>query len=52
MNTISATEKDKKMAEHCVTCPVCSHARKKQRGIAYWVCQEYREWCLPILRGV
>ena len=36
MNTTSATEKDKQMAEHCVTCPVCLHARKKQRGIAYW----------------
>ena len=32
----SATEKDKQMAKRCVTCPVCSHARKKQRGIAYW----------------
>jgi len=36
MNTTAATEKDKRMAEHCVTCAVCKHARKKQRGIAYW----------------
>jgi transposase-like protein len=36
MNTTSATEKDKQMAQHCVTCPVCTHARKKQRGFAYW----------------
>jgi len=32
----SATQKDKQMAKRCVTCPVCSHARKKQRGIAFW----------------
>jgi hypothetical protein len=36
MNRISAVEKDKKMAQHCVECPVCARARKKQRGIAYW----------------
>ena len=32
----SVTGKDKKMAQHCVECPVCTRARKKQRGIAYW----------------
>ena len=36
MNTTSATEKDKQMAQRCVECPVCTRARKKQRGIAYW----------------
>ena len=36
MNTTSVTEKDKQMAQRCVECPVCSQARKKQRGIAYW----------------
>jgi hypothetical protein len=30
------TEKDERMAKHCVECPVCARARKKQRGIAYW----------------
>ncbi len=30
------TEKDKKMAERCLQCPVCSHARKRQRGLAFW----------------
>jgi hypothetical protein len=37
MNTTSATEKDKQMAQRCVECPVCTRARKKQRGIAYWL---------------
>lgn len=30
------TDKDRKMAKHCVECPVCKHARKKQRGFAFW----------------
>lgn len=33
MNTNSVTEKDKKMAQKCVECPVCSHARNKQLRI-------------------
>jgi hypothetical protein len=24
------------MAKFCMKCTVCSHARKKQRGAAYW----------------
>jgi len=36
MDTTSATERDKQMAQRCVDCPVFTHARKKQRGIAYW----------------
>ena len=35
MDTI--TEKDKKMAKMCKNCPVCKHARKKQKGIAFWL---------------
>jgi len=30
------TDKDRAMAERCVKCAVCSSARKKQRGFAYW----------------
>lgn len=30
------TDKDREKARRCLECPVCSHARKKQRGIAYW----------------
>ena len=36
METASVTEKDKKMAQKCVECPVCTKARKQQRGLAYW----------------
>ncbi|MBU0611593.1 MAG: hypothetical protein KKI08_27190 [Armatimonadetes bacterium] len=30
------TERDRRMAEQCKTCPVCTTARRKQRGFAYW----------------
>ena len=30
------TEKDRKMAALCEACVVCRHARKKQRGLAYF----------------
>jgi len=30
------TDTDRKLAKFCVSCPVCSHARKKQEGAAFW----------------
>ncbi len=36
MNNTTITEADRKKARICLDCPVCRHARKKQRGIAYW----------------
>jgi uncharacterized protein CbrC (UPF0167 family) len=24
------------MAKFCLTCPVCKHARKQQKGAAFW----------------
>ena len=30
------TEKDRQLAEKCLQCPVCRHARRKQRGLAFW----------------
>ena len=36
MNSATITEKDKEMAKKCVECPVCSKARKNQKGIAFW----------------
>lgn len=35
MTETTITEKDRAMAQKCVDCPVCSHARKTQRGLAY-----------------
>lgn len=35
MDEVTITEKDRKLAQQCVECPVCSRARRKQKGIAY-----------------
>ncbi len=45
MDTIS--EKDKRMARSCLECPVCSRARKKQRGIAYWFVKHIENGICP-----
>jgi len=45
MATIS--EKDKRMARSCLECPVCSRARKKQRGIAYWFVKHIENGICP-----
>ncbi len=29
------TDRDRAMAQRCVDCPVCKHARWKQRGLAF-----------------
>ena len=33
------TDKDRAMAQRCVTCPVCTRARKNQKGLAFWFVQ-------------
>ena len=45
MDTIS--EKDKRMARSCLECPVCSRARKKQSGIAYWFVKHIENGICP-----
>ena len=45
MATIS--EKDKRMARSCLESPVCSRARKKQRGIAYWFVKHIENGICP-----
>ena len=47
METTSVSEKDKQMAQRCVECHVCSRARKKQRGIAYWFVKNIENGLCP-----
>ena len=35
MKSKTITEKDKQLAQQCIDCSVCNHARKKQRGLVY-----------------
>lgn len=36
MNDTAITERDRQMAARCLKCKVCRHARRTQRGLAYW----------------
>jgi uncharacterized protein CbrC (UPF0167 family) len=36
MNETEITGRDRAMAQFCVKCPVCTRARRKQRGTAFW----------------
>ena len=47
MDISAVTEKEKQMAQKCVTCPICSHARKKQRGFAYWFVKNIENGICP-----
>ncbi|MFH1068770.1 MAG: hypothetical protein V1794_04035 [Candidatus Glassbacteria bacterium] len=33
---IQITDLDRKLAALCLACPVCSYARRKQRGLIFW----------------
>lgn len=43
------TEKDRAMARKCMECPVCRHARDKQKGFAFWFVKRIEgdlcPWC-------
>ncbi len=44
---MSITEKDRKMAQRCVTCPLCKRARNKQSGLAYWFVKHIENGLCP-----
>jgi hypothetical protein len=45
------SDKDRQMAERCATCPVCSYARKKQRGLAFWLVKRVEGRVCPFCRA-
>jgi uncharacterized protein CbrC (UPF0167 family) len=36
LTTETITDRDRAMAQRCIECPVCTGARKKQKGLAFW----------------
>jgi len=36
MSASSITDKDRELAQRCISCPVCTRARANQRGFFYW----------------
>ena len=45
------TDRDRKMAKFCVSCLVCSHARKKQQGAAFWFVQKIEGNLCPFCKA-
>jgi uncharacterized protein CbrC (UPF0167 family) len=45
------SEKDRKLAKFCVSCPVCSHARKKQKGAAFWFVKQIEGNLCPFCKA-
>jgi len=49
MSDVAITEKDRKMAQRCVECPVCKKDKKTTARIRLLVCQECRRRPVPEL---
>lgn len=45
------SEKDRKMAKFCLTCPVCKHARKKQKGLVFTFVQKIEGNLCPFCKA-
>ena len=45
------TDKDRKLAQSCLTCPVCKRARKKQKGIIYWLVKHLEGGICPACKA-
>ena len=47
----SITDKDREMADRCMKCPLCKHARRKQKGIAFWLVKIVEGGLCPYCRA-
>jgi hypothetical protein len=45
------SEKDRKMAKFCLNCPVCKHARKQQKGLAFMFVQKIEGNLCPFCKA-
>jgi len=45
------TDRDRRMAKVCVNCPVCRHARKTQKGAAYWLTKNIDSKICPFCKA-
>jgi len=51
MEAAGITDKDLARAQECVECPVCSRAREKQRGLAYWFVKKIEGGICPYCKA-
>ena len=45
------TDRDRTLAQHCVDCPVCSRARRQQRGLAFWFVKRIEGQVCPFCKA-
>lgn len=45
------SEKDRRMAEVCVTCRVCRRARERQAGFAFWLVRSIEGGLCPFCKA-
>ena len=45
------TDADRRLANFCISCPVCKHARKKQQGAAFWFVKKIEGNLCPFCRA-
>ena len=51
MKNEEITKKDRWMAQKCLECQVCKHARKKQKGLAFWFVKKIESRICPFCRA-
>lgn len=51
MQTESITEKDRKLALQCMSCPMCKKARIKQRGLIFWFVKKLESGLCPACKA-
>lgn len=51
MNPQRPSKLDRTLASVCLNCPVCRHARKTQRGSAFWLVKKVERGLCPFCRA-
>ncbi len=51
MEPTAVTVRDRAMARRCVECPVCTRARRRQRGFAFWFVRRIEGSVCPYCRA-
>ena len=51
MEVEQVTDKDRQLAQKCLTCPVCKRARRKQRGLCFWFVKKLEARICPACKA-
>ena len=51
MSATTITTRDRELAEGCLRCAACKHARRKQRGLLFWFVSKVEGMLCPQCRA-